>query len=153
MRKNCLIKVSGDVLEDKYFPLWLGPISMKYHVVICVGGGKQINKAFEDAGYKVVEFGPLGRETKTLKERQLARDVLEINQAKMQDWLTKHDLNVSVEIPVISSGTVLCHVNGDQYILSAYNGFDKIYVITTKDRVKAKKKAFKKYSKIEVVGF
>lgn len=77
-RKNCLIKLSGDVLVlDDSTLSWLRKLTGEYFVVLCVGGGTQINKAFEDAGFPIGKFGPLGRETRTFEERQLARDVLE----------------------------------------------------------------------------
>ena len=56
-------------------------------MVILVGGGTQINRAFEEAGLKPGKHGPLGRETNSFKERQLARDTLEYNQAELQDLL------------------------------------------------------------------
>jgi acetylglutamate kinase len=158
VKKNCLIKISGDLLTKKSLEksglaMFLMEFAYKNHVVICVGGGSQINKAFKKAGFKVGKFGPFGRETGSLKQRQLARDILEKNQSVLQDWLIAKNISATVEIPVIQSGTVLCHVNGDQYVLTAYNGFDKIYVVTTESRLKKKIEQFKEYPKIEVVGF
>jgi len=159
MNKNCLIKISGDLVEgDKlnsnliHHLIQLTSIK-RYHVVIAVGGGSQINKAFLEAGLPIGKFGPFGRETNTLHERQMARDILEVNQAKMQDLLQKDNISAEVVIPVITSGSVLCHVNGDQYVFSVYNGFEKIYIATLESRVEDKKEQFKKYPKIEIIGF
>ena len=150
-RKNCLVKISGDVLESGTLD-WIATLNRDYFVVVCVGGGTQINEAFTKEGLPVGKFGPLGRETKTFRERQLARDVLEQNQAQIQDALASRGVHVSVMIPVLDIGTVLCHVNGDQFVLTAYHGFDVIYVVTTKDRVAEKRKSFTPYEKIVVVG-
>ncbi len=120
---------------------------------MCVGGGTQINEAFAEAGLPVGKFGPLGRETAGLKEKQLARDTLEKNQAEIQDRLADMGVHASVVIPVIEIGTVLCHVNGDQFILSAYHGFDILYVVTTDERLEKKKAFFTPYNKIQVIGF
>ncbi len=62
-------------------------------------------------------------------------------------------VHASVVIPVIEIGTVLCHVNGDQFILAVYHGFDALWVVTTKDRVEKKKSLFSSYKKIRVIGF
>ncbi len=151
-RKNCFVKISGDMLSDDVLS-WIKKLSQEYFVVVCVGGGTQINKAFAGANLPVGMFGPLGRETVSLKEKQLARDTLEKNQAKIQDCLADMGVHASVVIPVIEIGTVLCHVNGDQFILSAYHGFDILYVVTTNDRLEKKKEFFAPYKKIRVMGF
>ncbi|MBI1755428.1 hypothetical protein HY250_02830 [Candidatus Azambacteria bacterium] len=139
--------LSDDVLN------WIKKLSQEYFVVVCVGGGTQINEAFTGAGMPVGEFGPLGRETAGLKEKQLARDTLERNQAEIQDRLADMGAHASVVIPMIEIGTVLCHVNGDQLILSVYHGFDILYVVTTNDRLEKKKAFFAPYKKIQVIGF
>ncbi len=151
-RENYLVKISGDMLQDKVLE-WVEGLAREYFVVVCVGGGTQINEAFTKAGLPVGKFGPLGRETKTFLERQLARDVLEKNQVEIQDKLASLGVHVSVIIPVLDIGTVLCHVNGDQLVLTAYHGFDVLYVVTTSDRVEEKRKFFAPYPKIQVVGF
>lgn len=152
-RQNALVKVSGDLCGREDVLEWIRKLSVEYFTVVLVGGGTQINEAFQKAGLKIKKHGPLGRETETLKESQLARDVLEENQEKIQDLLATRGVMATVVIPVLEIGTVLCHINGDVYILTAYLGFDKIFVLTYENRVKEKKRAFKKYPKIEVVGF
>jgi len=151
-RKNCFVKISGDVLGDRTLE-WIKQLCQEYFVVVCVGGGTQINEAFRKAGFPVREFGPLGRATATLEEKQLARNVLEQNQAAVQDRLADMGVHASVVIPAIEIGTVFCHVNGDKYLLSAYHGFDILYVVTTADRVEKKKEQFAPYEKIKVIGF
>lgn len=151
-RKNCLVKISGDVLGSETLD-WIEELSREHFVVVCVGGGTQINEAFAEAGLPVGKFGPLGRETQTFQERQLARDVLEKNQAAVQDELALRGVYASIVIPVLDIGTVLCHINGDQFVLAAYHGFDSIFVVTTTERVVEKAKLFASYPKIAVVGF
>lgn len=151
-RKNCLIKLSGDCLGNSILE-WIQELSREYFVVICVGGGTQINEAFAKAGLPVGVHGPLGRETKTFAERQFARDVLERNQAKVQDRLAGAGIQAVVVIPVLEIGVVLCHVNGDQFVLSAYHGFDAVYVVTLPDREAKKRVLFAPYPKITVVSF
>ncbi|GEM_PF-647833 len=151
-RKNCLVKISGDALGSETLD-WIKDLSSDNFVVVCVGGGTQINEAFIEAGLPVGKFGPLGRETQTFQERQLARDVLEKNQAAVQDELALRGVYASVVIPVLDIGTVLCHINGDQFVLAAYHGFDSIFVVTTIERVEEKAKLFAPYQKIVVVGF
>jgi len=153
VRQPVIVKVSGDLWDRNDVIEWIRKKAAEYYVVVLVGGGTQINKAFEQRGLKIGEHGPLGRETNSFEERQLARDVLERNQAELQDLLFSRGIFAIVVKPVLEIGDVLCHVNGDIYILTVYHGFDKIYVLTTESRVKAKKRELKKYLKIEVVGF
>ena len=132
---------------------WVKQLSKNFFIVICVGGGTQINKAFMEAGLPIKKHGPLGRETNGLREKQLARDILENNQAEIQDRLADMGVQANVVIPVMEIGTVLCHVNGDQFVLAAYHGFDVLYVVTTKEREKEKSEFFAPYKKIKVVTF
>jgi len=155
MKQNILVKLSGDAIDLTDAQItWMRGMASKNYVVIVVGGGTQINEAFNKAGHPVKDFGILGRDDLTFEQRQLARDVLEKNQAELQDRLIGIDLPLTVEIPVIQVGSVLCHVNGDQYVLSAYNGFDKIYVVTLPGaRHDIKVEKFEKYPKIEIKSF
>jgi len=152
-RQPVLVKVSGDLCLRADVIEYIRKLAAEYYVVIVVGGGTQINRAFEEAGLKPGKHGPLGRETNSFKERQLARDVLECNQAELQDLLASHGINAMVVIPVLDIGSVLCHVNGDIFVLTVYHGFDKIFIFTLEDRVKSKKKELKDYPKIEIIGF
>lgn len=150
--KNCLIKISGDLTTPpNELVEFIRGLAKEFFVVVCLGGGTQISEAFENKGFDI-KFGPLGRETNSLEQRQLARDVLEINQAKFQDALQESGVHAAVVIPVIEVGTVLCHVNGDQYVLASYHGFDSIFIVTLPERVKSKKEDFLKYPKIQVVS-
>ena len=163
-KQNALIKIFGSLLKDKKAIKQIKKISAKYFTVVLIGGGKKINEAFEKRGWKV-KFGPLGRITKTFEEKQLARDILEKNQELFQDIISENGISAKVIIPVDDIATVLCHVNGDVKVLSAYNGFDKIFIFTFKDIVEKKRKWLKKLAecfkhigngpidKIEVVGF
>jgi len=58
-----------------------------------------------------------------------------------------------VIIPVLDIGSVLCHVNGDIFALTAYQGFDKIYILTLQSREEQKKKELAMYPKISVISF
>lgn len=95
----------------------------------------------------------MGRETDTFEERQLQRNVLEMNQATLQDWLAGERVFAAVEIPVVMIGTVLCPVNGDQMIRAAYLGFDELYVVTTVERAEEKQKTFADLPKVKVKAF
>ncbi|MCK4554488.1 hypothetical protein KAU19_06060 [Candidatus Parcubacteria bacterium] len=163
-KPNGLVKISGDGLRNKNVLERLKKFSEKYSTAIIVGGGTDINNAFKEKGYES-EFCPLGRITETLEERQLARDILEKNQAIVQDLLDEKGINARVVIPSRTIATVLCPENGDVMVLSAYIGFDKILIFTKKNMVKAKRLWLKKVAnvfqhikkgeldKIEVVGF
>lgn len=152
-RKTALIKLSGDLCHRDDVLEYVRKITKDYFVVICVGGGVQINQAFAEQGLPVEKYGPLGRATKSFKARQIARDVLERNQAKAQDLLAERGIPAIVIIPVLDIGTVLCHVNGDTFVLTVYNGYDKIIVVTLRERAGKKREFFAQYPKIEVIEF
>jgi len=151
-KKNVLIKISGNLIENDDVIAWLQQIAMNFHLVICIGGGTQINEAFEKHGFEI-KFGPYGRETSSFEERQIARDVLETNQAQIQDLLGETGINAEVVIPIRSIGSVLCHINGDLYVLDGLLGFDKVCVLTELGNVEKKKIFYAQYPKVDVIGF
>ena len=152
MNKTAFVKISGDLISREDVLDWIRVLTQDYFVVVCSGGGTQINKAFEERGIPVV-FGPLGREIERFEDRQFAREILEKNQAEIQDLLQAKQIQATVVIPVLDIGSVLCHINGDVYVLAAYLGFDALYVLTLEDRVVKKTEEFKMYPKVTVVGF
>ena len=158
------MKISGDLLKNQKALMRLKKFSKNYSTVVIVGGGTDINDAFSKEGYES-RFCPLGRITDTLEERQLARNVLERNQALVQDLLDEQGINARAVIPFREVGTVLYPENGDVMILSSYIGFDKILIFTKRSRVKEKRAWLKQVAevfqhiekgeldKIEVIGF
>lgn len=153
MRKNAFVKVTGDLLEHPRVIKWLQRLARQFHVVVCTGGGTQINDALVHAGYVLTTHGPLGRELQTFAERQLARNVLEQNKALLEDMLAANGILAYVVVPVLEIGGVLCHVNGDTFLQTAYIGFDMLFVVTTKDRVEGKDAQFRHLPKVRVRGF
>ena len=153
MRKSALVKVSGDLLEHPKVLKWLRRLTGQFHVCLCAGGGTQINDALVAAGYVLTKHGPLGRELATFAERQLARNILEQNQAQLEDLLAREGIHAKVVIPVLDIGGVLCHVNGDTFVLTAYLGYHQLFVLTTKDRAVAKEQSFAPYPKIKIRSF
>jgi len=152
LRKTAFVKVSGDLISRPDVVEWLRSVASTRYTVVCVGGGTQINEEFRRRGLKI-EFGPLGRRTNTFTERQLAKNVLEDNQAMVQDLLFEKGIYASVEIPVLNIGSVLCHVNGDVFVRAAYLGFDDLYVLTYESRKADKEKGFEGLRKVNVVSF
>jgi acetylglutamate kinase len=151
-RMNLFVKVSGDLCLKESFLAYLRTITRDYFTVICVGGGTQINETLLKRGIQPGPHGPMGRELNSFKLRQVARDVLEENQSRLQDKLADLGIVAVVIIPVLDLGSVLCHVNGDEMVRTAYIGFDHLVVITTKDRVEKKAGEFFGLNKVEVIA-
>jgi len=86
-RWNVLVKISGDLFKTIQVRNWIAGLSKKSYVVVYVGGGKQINEEFLRRGFPIKKKGPLGRETDTFEERQVARDILERNAMECEDFL------------------------------------------------------------------
>ncbi len=153
MRKTALVKLTGDLAELRPDVLaWLRPLAQEYFIVICTGGGARINQRFKEENIPYI-FGKLGREIGSFKGRQIARDELESNQALIQDQLALEKISATVIIPVLDIGSVLCHVNGDTFIQTAYLGYDKLFVLTLESRKTVKLEQFAGFNKVEVVGF
>lgn len=151
-RKKAFFKVSGDSFDHPDFLELVREVAKEYFVVICVGGGKQINDAFRAEGLEAGDHGPLGRETKNSKERQIARNVLEANKERLEDLLAEKGITAAVEIPFLNLGSVLCPFNGDLAVMLAYIGFEVLYVITTNERLEKKRQQFAHLPKVEVAG-
>lgn len=132
---NSFVKVSGDLFQNTDFLDWVGILSKTESVTICVGGGAQINQAFAEAGFFVGKHGPLGREAKTDDEKTLAKDVLKKNRSTLENLLSTKHIHAKVIIPIMVIGDVECHINGDTMLLTSYVGFDRLYAITTENRV------------------
>lgn len=153
LRKNVLVKVSGDLFMHVEFIDWVATLCVDSWVVICVGAGKQINERFSALGLPVREHGPLGRELQTMEERVAHREVMELNQQLLQDALSEKRVAATVDIPFITFGTVQCPVNGDVMVRATYLGYDELYVVTTPDRLTAKKLQFADLKKVSIVAF
>lgn len=119
-RTTCFVKVSGDAFRNLAFLAWVADLSQGRYVVVCVGGGTQINEELERQGMPFKPHGPLGRELETFAHRQLARNILELNAVECEDVLAAEGIHVHVTIPVLEVGGVLCHVNGDQMVRTVY---------------------------------
>lgn len=63
--KNVLIKASGDVFESKAFKYFVAQKAKESFVVIVVGGGTEISKRLEAAGYTITFDDVHGRITKS----------------------------------------------------------------------------------------
>jgi len=151
MTKNIFIKVSGDLFDNVKFIKFLKKLS-SYNIIICVGGGTQINQALNSRKIPLKKHGPLGRELNFPKERRLAKEILERNKKRLQALLSAERIKARVIIPVLSIGQVICHINGDEMLRVVYLGFDKLYAITSKSRELLKRQQFSDLPKIKVIG-
>ena len=148
--KNILVKASGDAIENDYFKKFVTNLAKKSFVIVVVGGGTEISEKLSKAGYEIIFDDTHGRITESWEERKIAREVLEKNAKILQDFFVGKGIFV---VPsVIDIAGVTCHINGDNYIKSAYLGFDKLYIFTLKDRVKKKEQIFKDYPKVEIIS-
>ncbi|MDD5489123.1 MAG: hypothetical protein PHP25_00370 [Candidatus Moranbacteria bacterium] len=160
---NGFAKIGGRLLEHPGVYEHMRKNSEKYSLVVLPGGGHDINEHFRKMGWDI-DFGPMGRKMKTFRQRQAARDILELNQLKVQDQLDKFGVSARVMIPIRYAVDVLCPENGDVTTLSVYNGFHRLWVYTSEETVEKKKLWLKQLAacfnhiapgeldKIEVVG-
>ncbi len=145
-RKTAFIKVSGDLHTSKEFVEFVRKLSKDFFVAVCVGGGTSITESGIPA-----TFGPLGREIASFPDRQKARDILEIQQAELQDIFAVENISAGVIIPVLDVYSVLCHQNGDTMVELAYLGYDQLFVVTLPERFEKKIEEFKHLPRVTVV--
>lgn len=148
--KNVLIKGSGDVTQKQLFLDFCRDQGARHYTVVIPGAGTQGTKALKRAGYEIRYDERHGRITETWEERRIMRDVLELEEKRLQDRLV--GTGVHVVASILYAGSVLCHINGDNLVKAWYLGFDEIYVFTAKDRLKDKEEIFAHYPKVRVVG-
>lgn len=151
--KNIFVKVSGDLYERNDFVDWISELSKENLVVICVGGGTQINKAFGENGITADKYGALGRQHKNREEQEIAKKVLDNNKNDLEKILESKNIEAKVIIPFFDIETVWCHVNGDQMVRTVYLGFDKIFVVTLESRLENKEDQFKELPKVAIKSF
>jgi hypothetical protein len=156
MSKTIFVKVSGDLFTAPAFLEKVRELARGNFTVICVGGGTQINKAFQKVGILSRTHGPLGREMKTMREKVLAKEVLNRNADELKFLLHRMGIEAQVIVPILETGPkekpLICHVNGDQYVRTLYLGFDQLFVFTTLDRVSKKVQEFSGLPKVKIVG-
>jgi len=145
---DILVKVSGDLEDQDCFYDWLASISKpRNRLFILCGGGTLITSVLERYGIPY-EFGPAGREIKSVKGRLLARFVLEGLKFMIDNKLHERRIKATVFAPFREIGDAVYHMNGDNYALALYPNFDKIYIATIRGRTKTFPDNLKK---IEVV--
>lgn len=149
---SAYVIVSGNLIENEEVLLWMKELTLKFHTTVCVGGGEQINEAFTLRGW-ANEFGPMGRICPTLEHRQVCETVLKKNRDRIQDLFALRGIAAEVKIPFGYDGDVMSPINNDHMVSRVYNGHDKIYRLTLKKRVAAKRKFFDKLTEVcQVIG-
>lgn len=159
--KQALIKISGNLVDDG--PLTdtvirvLKKIPTDRKITICWSGGKQVEEAIIRANgkHRVMEIGESGRILRTWKEQRCAMEALYGGRIKFKKLLEIAEIKATVVIPIVHIGGRRCLVNGDGYVLTAYNGFDEIIILTVMPLAQEKKDFFVKHDplgKIEVLG-
>jgi len=148
-RKNALALISGSLLDNPKVKADLKRRGDKFALRICPGGGEQINKEFEKEGWPI-DFGPLGRKTQNLRQRQRARSILEQHAADMEDLVDDLGIHAWIFIPVVDSevGKVLSHINKDLLPIFLYNGYDHFFIYTIKANVEQKRRFYAWYWQI-----
>ena len=150
-KKTAFVRMSGDLVGNENVIDWIRGKASKFFTVICVGGGKQINEAFEEKGI-AIKFCPQGRIMSNFVEKKILRGILNKNQFRMERDLREKGILAKVIIPVIEIASVDCYISGDEFARIAV-GYDKIYILTLKDRMEEKMKKFHFYQNVTIVGF
>lgn len=143
-----LVKVSGDLIESEPFYNWLTTLKTgNGHLFILCGGGTAITTQLEEHNIPY-RFTATGREIDTAQGRIMAQNILEFQKKVVEKKLKDIGLTATVIIPSIPVEGDALHMNGDSMAEALHPNFDKIYVVTTEDRVKTFPAQL---SKIEVI--
>ena len=163
-KSSAYVIISGNLIEKESVLAWLKELTANCYTVVCIGGGEQINRAFKEKGWEN-NFGPMGRICETLEQRQVCETVLRETRDIVQDLFADRLIVAQVVIPLGYDGDVLSPINNDHMVSRVYNGYDRIYRLTTKEKVETKLVFFNnlaevcqvigkgKMNKLEVLGF
>ena len=157
--RRLLIKASGDVIRKSEFIKDVKEKGEKNILVVICGGGSRVSGILKAVGYDI-SFDETGsRILSTGPERALAKKILDAEAETLAIRLQHR--NIHVIAPILSNGPVFCHINGDELVkkLLSWGGFhlsnaqfEKAYVYTLKERVESKRKIFKDFPEVEVIG-
>lgn len=144
VKPRLLIKVSSNLLHHIDVFEHLRSNDEYYDQSICVGGGEQINAAFEIDGHPV-SFSPFGRICETPRQRILVRDVLLMNAQRLRDRLSIQRIKARVFIPFLDEavGGALCNLDADWMPILLYDGFDEFLVFTLDKNIEKKRKFYR----------
>lgn len=139
MAYKCLVKVSGDLIDNREAILFVESLSEvnNFDIVVIVGGSTQISKALVDAGFDVA-FQDGHREHESSESKKLATKVLQGTLNKFRDNLSDNFLGVLTS-PIISiemGRSAYNHVNADEYLRILAPNYEHVYCLTKKGRKK-----------------
>ena len=149
---KAFVKVTGDRLNEPLFHDWLATLTKTHKVIVCVGGGTQINEEFDARGLPVKKHPLLGRDTDT-EGLRVAHTVLKNNKARLCAALRARGAKADILLPIVYMADELCHVDADLMVLNAYWGFETLYVVTTPERVAQKREQFSSLPKVHILSF
>ena len=150
MKKNVLIKSSGDTNNNDDVHQFAITMAQNSYVVMIVGVGGKLNQALSDAGFPI-EFGSDGRNTDNwgYAQRKIYCDVCDEEVTRVQDLLTGTGITI---IPCyLRIAEVISPINGDMLVRALYKGYDEIYLFTLADRLAKKKVELADIPKIKVI--
>jgi len=133
---NFLTKSSGDLIKDERLYKLPSIAGASDRSVLVVGGGTQITETLKKNGIKF-KFGPFGREIKSYRGRYLAWMVLREQKALAQKKLRERGIIAEVDIPVKKEGKIIYHFNADWYAIALSVNFDRVFIVTLKERDKS----------------
>ena len=141
--EKALAIMSGSLIGHPAALDWLEKNQNIFNLSLSIGAGEQTNKALKAAGFEI-KFCPLGRIVDSDRELDICQKVAIKNKLFVHGLLKKRGIKVRILTPFDKSdGRVLVPLNGDLAMFSKYGGYDKIFRLTTEDRVK-EKEALKK---------
>lgn len=139
MAYKCLVKVSGDLIDNREAILFVESLSEvnDFDIVVIVGGSTQISAALKDAGFDVA-FQDGHREHESPESKDLATLVLQKTLNDFRDNLSENFLGVLTS-PIINIETPrsgINHVNADEYLRILAPNYESVYCLTKKGRKK-----------------
>ncbi len=130
---NAFVVISGSMIKDVNALDWIALLAEDYNVTVCVGGGQQINDSFRKNELPI-EFCPLGRICRTAGQKKMAAEILRQNRKEVKRQIKQRKAKTKLILPLLKIGKKICHVNTDVMALSAYVEYDRIFIITTRQK-------------------
>lgn len=148
---DILVKVSGDLADNEKFYQWLLSTYNDHNkgtrfFILC-GGGSAITETLKEHNIQY-SFGQGGREIRSVEGRYLAKKVLDKQKSLVEQKLEEFGIIATTFTPVIELENKICHINGDNLVISLYPDFDDIFIVTLRGRIKH----FPGFQKIKVIN-
>ena len=136
-KRDALVKISGDLLQNKEVFEELSRLSKTYNVFIICGGGTAVSKKLKEKGIPF-SFKNGSRIIRSYTGRELACKVLEEQAVGLRNELSLRKITATVWAPLLEYKSKIFRINADDYFIALSPNFITHVCFTKKGRDKSR---------------